>query len=200
MQSAAWVLTFAVVVVGWVFLPATSLESSLGMLMGMAGSKGFTPAASVEPALILVALWTWCPRARCHRLRDAQHTGDHGHAPAAHLQRPRTSPCGHRKSRTASSGHCLFWAAAVAALPRCRQLNRSPSRQPTSFLYFNFDSIWRLDLSAHEANSLPSHRGCPHGCPGLSERLPSALNAICVFTVVQDHTALIRASGDRVRY
>lgn len=79
-RGAAWMLTFAAVVSGWVLFRATSFESAMGILKGMAGLNGFgLPAAillrtgaigqfllgaGVEPVLgggsRFVATWSWC--------------------------------------------------------------------------------------------------------------------------------------------
>jgi alginate O-acetyltransferase complex protein AlgI len=133
-QSAAWILTFVAVVVGWVFFRSTTLEGSLGMLMSMAGANGFAPPPSVEPASNLPALWAWCLMLGVIAF-GMPNTQD---IMGAHLP-PICRPPEPTHAATGNSAllfkPSLSWAAAVAAL-LAASLVCLP--QPTSFLYFNF--------------------------------------------------------------
>ncbi len=56
-RAAARTLTFAAVVVGWVFFRATTFSSAVDIVSGMAGLNGFVLAASDRPALGAFADW-----------------------------------------------------------------------------------------------------------------------------------------------
>jgi D-alanyl-lipoteichoic acid acyltransferase DltB (MBOAT superfamily) len=122
---ASWALTFLAVVIGWVFFRATSLESALRILAGMAGLNG--GGVSTQSALV----WQWCAGLALiafafPNTQEFIRSLEQGRLDAAVHGAIRRSG-GLRQQLTWAAGIGALAALAIASLP-----------QPTSFIYFNF--------------------------------------------------------------